>query len=146
MNDSIESIKKVEVTEISAIEPLTRASVDGVTHPFGAYLVFKAVGDSDIASYRARDYCHIGRAAGGVRGVKGRLLGNIDYHEVPNNDCGPLEGHFFQVLACDNEVDAARLECLFHLWHGRYQGGRTPIEPKGTPAAEKEPDFFYTRR
>jgi hypothetical protein len=139
----IKTIKEVEVTEVSQIQPLTRDAANELTHQYGVYLVFTQIGKKNPSDFRARDYCHIGRAAGDVRGVKGRLLGNIDYHEGPDNECGPLQGHYFQVLACDNGIDAARLECLFHLWHGRHVGGRTPIEPRGIPDAEEEPDFYY---
>ncbi len=141
----IESIEKVKVIDRSEVQPLTREAADSISHQYGVYLLFHPMKDEDPTSFRARSYCKIGRAAGNVGGVRGRLLGNIVYHEKPepDNECGPLEGHYFQVLACENGTDAARLESLFHLWHGRYEGGFNIIEPRGTPKAEKEPDFFY---
>lgn len=136
----IKSIKKVKVTDISEILPFTDETVNAVKRQFGVYLIFIPLQDRNPSSFRTRNYCKIGRVAGDSRGVRGRLLDNFWVH---TKRCKPEAGHYFQVLACGSGEDAARLEVLFHLWHGRYEGGRTPIEPEGVPLAEKEPDFFY---
>ena len=137
----IRSIEKVRVIEVTPIQPLTREAARAIIHPSGVYMLFSRIRNKDPFDFRFRDYCKIGRARGIL---KARLLGNIRHHENPDNDCGPLEGHLFQVLACENGIDAARLESLFHLWHQGHAGkGQTPLEPRGIPSTKEEPDFFY---
>ena len=112
-----------------------------VNQGWGVYLIFS--GTSELFS--RRDYCKIGRAAGRSPDLLRRLRDNLGWHGSPKGDCGRGDNHRFQVLRCDTPTDAAKLEALFHVWHGNYpeRGGRRAIEPKGRPSAMSEPDFFF---
>ncbi len=133
----VESIKKVKVTEVSRIMTYTIDNVETVAQDHGVYLIFKCNGSSPPLGYMDRDYCKIGVSVGTTNGVSARLKDSM-------KKCKPPEDWCFQVLACDTGVDAARLEVLFHLWHRGHKGsGYRPLEPKGVPLAELEPDFFY---
>jgi hypothetical protein len=136
----IKSIRKVKVVEISKILPFTRDHVDPITHKHGVYLLL--VGERIPADFKRRDYCKIGRVVGTEGGIRNRLLDNMKDHENHKTECGSLKDHSFQVLACENGTDAARLEAMFHLWHGRYPWSNQPIEPRGLPLIGEEPDFF----
>ena len=135
---AIESIDKVRVTEVSDVLGFDQESVGRQTTRPGVYLIF----DNPSRSFLEGDYCKIGRAAGEARGLMGRLLQNLRWHLRPTEDCGRLATHYFQVLITESRTDAARLEALFQLWHGNYQGGRNIIEPKRIPKVKSEPDFF----
>ena len=137
----IESIKEVKVTEISPVQELSRTAANSITYPYGVYLFFYPVEGKDPSSFRARSYCKIGRARG-KGGVRQRIIRNIKWHEDNEDECGPVEQHLFQALACESEIDAARLEQLFHLWHGNYPDPGNPTEARHRPKAKMEPDFF----
>lgn len=59
-----ESIKRVEVTDISEIQPFVDETVGAVKHRFGVYLIFIPLEDRGPSSFRTRNYCKIGRAIG----------------------------------------------------------------------------------
>ena len=139
---NIESIEKVSVSRLSPVLRFTRELVGEQPQTYGVYLIF----NNPVRFFLGRDYCKIGRAAGEAQGLRGRLIGNYNWHKRPDEDCGALETHYFQTLECRTPSDAGRLEALFHLWHGRYPGGRNPIEPKRSPKATREPDFFELGR
>ncbi len=143
----ITSIEKVEVTELSRIRRLTYDNVKAEPKESGVYLLFTLIDGKEPYGYRDRDYCKIGRAV--TVKLNKRLKENIDDHGKPGHRCGTIEGHFYQILVCENETEAARLERLFHLWHLQYrkrkprEGSWKPIEPEGVPLAHTEPDSFY---
>ena len=139
---TIESIEKVIVRRLSPVLKFTKQNVGNQSHGYGVYLIF----NNPVESFVSRDYCKIGRAASEARGLRERLVANLDWHKRPDEDCGALDSHHFQILECGTASDAGRLEALFHVWHGRYSGGHNPIEPKRTPLAAREPDFFEIRQ
>lgn len=140
----IYSIGRVRVTKDTGVLKFNAEELDRQEDGWGVYLIFS----SPSTSYRERIYCKIGRASGKARNLRERLLGNLKYHNGgPDDECRDGANHSFQVLYTDSPTDAARLEALFHLWHGGYSTGRDyysrmPIEPKGMPVANEEPDFF----
>ncbi len=135
---AIESVEKVSVQHMSPVLRFTPEHIQEQPRTPGVYLIFNTPSES----FLARDYCKIGRAAGEGRGLHGRLSDNYKWHKRPDEDCGSLESHYFQILECETPSDAGRLDALFHLWHGRYLDERNPIEPKRVPLASREPDFF----
>ena len=144
---SIHSIDKVDVIKETEVLKFDSTEVARQKQGWGVYLIFS----EPSPSYRKRSFCKIGRASGKSRNLRERLLGNLNYHGGPDDECLDGPNHSFQVLYCNSPTDAARLEALFHLWHGGYRRGehynsRMPIEPKGKPKAKSEPDFFTSHR
>jgi len=138
----MDSIPRVTVLSVTKPMRLTKDNVRQ-TLENGApavYLIYNRRSES----YRRRRYCHIGRTIK----VRSRMYGHIRWHARHPDQCRDGDRHWFQVLVCSTLVDAARLEALFHVWHGNYPNlrDREPLEGKHRPRAAAEPDFFEVVR